>query len=85
MQGLKQQLETEARQRATTLEAMGKLPAGYVDEHYPLTSSEQRELRRLDACLQLADDADTFVALAKGRSVPRSWLKSRLASFIERR
>ncbi len=79
------ELEREARQRSEALESNGKLPPGFTAEHYPMTRSELRESRRLNACLELADNADTFVALAKGRSVPRSWLTSRLAAFVQRR
>ncbi len=79
--------EREARQRAVGLEATGKLPAGFVDEHYALSPLEERELRRLKAALELADDADTFVALAKGRPLPRtdSWFRRRLADLQRQR
>ncbi len=76
--------EHEARQRAIGLEAAGKLSPGFVDEHYPLSPLEQAELRRLKAALELADDADTFVALAKGRPVSARWYKQRLRHLLRR-
>ena len=79
--------EQEARQRAVGLEAIGKLPPGFVEQHYPLSPLEQHELRRLKAAMELADDVDTFVALAKGRPLPRtrSWFHHRLAEIQRRR
>jgi hypothetical protein len=76
--------EREGRERAVSLEALGKLPHGFVDKHYPLTRRELRELRRLKAAGYAATDVDTFVALCKGRPVPASRLNSRLISYQHR-
>lgn len=66
--------EAEARARAQELENRGKLPQGFTEAYYPLTPSEQAELKRLKHALAIATDADTFVALAKGQAVHESRL-----------
>ena len=78
-------LERDARARSEGLEAQGKLPAGFTAEHYPLTTSEQRELRRYKAALELADSADTFIALVHGRPLPKRWYQHRLRQLVRRR
>ncbi len=78
-------LEQQARARSEGLEAQGRLPAGFTAEHYPLTNSEQRELRRLKTALTLAEDADTFVALARENTMPGGWLERRLKELGIRR
>ncbi len=78
-------LEREARARSEGLEAQGKLPNGFTAEHYPLTASEQRELRRYKAALELADSADTFIALVHGRPLPKRWYQHRLRQLVRRR
>ncbi len=84
---LMRELEHEARARSNSLEATAKLPDGFTAKHYPLTRSEQTELRRLKAALLLAEDADTFVALVKKRPLPRteSWFRHRIADLQHRR
>ncbi len=77
--------DQEARTRAHGLEATGKLPPGYCEQHYGLLAHEQRELRRLKTALTLADGADTFVALANEDRVPRGWLERRLKELGIRR
>ena len=78
------ELDIEARQRATGLEALGKLTPGFIERHYPMTLREQRELRRLKAAGHAATDVDTFVALCKGRPVPASRLNTRLVDYKHR-
>ncbi len=85
MRDLFDDLERDARQRSEGLEAQGRLPAGFTQKHYPLTASEQRELRRLKTALTLADSADTFVALVNEDQVPRGWLEKRLTELGIRR
>ncbi len=74
MNDLLLELDIEARQRARALELNNKLPQGFVEEHYPLSALEQMELRRLVHALSAAQDADTFVALARGQAVHPSRL-----------
>src|SRR5262245_23717001 len=76
--GLTLELDHQARAHATALEATGKLPPRFVDEHYPLTRNEQLELARLRAALNAATDAATYVALARGETVPADRLNPRL-------
>lgn len=76
--------DTQARQRAVSLEATGKLPAGYVKQHYPLTTHEQRELQRLKNAGAAATDADTYVALARGRTVHESRLNPLMVAYVTR-
>ncbi len=71
-------LEHEARTRSNTLEAQGKLPAGYAAHHYPLNKTEQRELQRYRLAGLLASDASTYVALSHEGRAPRRWLDRRL-------
>ena len=78
------ELEREARERSVGLEAIGKLPSGLTAKHYPMTASEQRELRRLKAAGHAATDVDTFVALCKGLPVPASRLNRPLVSYKNR-
>ncbi len=85
MRTLLDDLEREARERSEGLEAQGRLPAGFTQKHYPLTTSEQRELRRLKTALLLAEDADTFVALARENTMPAGWLERRLKELGIRR
>lgn len=77
--------ETEARHRSLALEHAGKLPAGYTDTYYPLTRSEQLELRRLKAALAAAPDADIFCALVRGEPVPASRLNPDVVAAHRRR
>ncbi len=80
------QLEHEARERAWSLESRMNppLPQGFTHEHYPLTVSEARELRRLKAAARAATDVDTFVALCKGYPVPESRLRRRPVEQYDR-
>jgi hypothetical protein len=76
--------ETQARERAHSLEAQGKLPGGFSERQHPLTVNEQHELRRLKAALHASTDVDTFVALCKGQPVPASRLDRRLVDYKHR-
>ena len=88
------ELEIEARQRALSLHALGKLgqrggtthgtPLMDVLGYDQLTLSEQRELRRLKAAGHAAVDVDTFVALCKGHPVPASRLQRRVVNYKHR-
>ncbi len=80
-------LEHEARERSENLERDGRLPPGFTAKHYPMPAADYTELRRLKSALLLAEDADTFVALANNRPVPRerSWFLRRLAEIQRRR
>ena len=78
-------LEREARERSWSLEALGKLPSGFTAQHYPLTTRERIELRRLKAAAALAPDADVFVALCRGEAVPIERVDARLARAHQRR
>ena len=72
-------LEREARQRAYGLEwGLGKLPAGFTERHYPLTTRERAQLRHMKACMALADSPDTYLALLRGGKVPKRWYERRL-------
>ncbi len=77
-------LEHEARTRSNTLEAQGKLPAGFTAEHYPLTTAEQHELRRLKTAMTLAEGPDDFLAIYHQGKVPARWYKRRLAELVRR-
>ncbi len=77
--------EQDARKCSDALEDANRLPQGFTAKHYPLSPLEQRELRRLKTALQLADGADTFVALANEDRVPRGWLERRLKELGIRR
>ena len=85
MRDLFDDLEHDARKRSESLEVQGRIPQEFTAKHYPLTTSEQRELRRLKTALTLADGADTFVALANEDKVPRGWLERRLKELGIRR
>ena len=87
MRDLLHDLEREARERSEDLERDGRLPPGFTAERYPLPPDDYTELRRLKSALLLAEDADTFVALAKKRPVPRerSWFLRRIAEIQRRR
>jgi len=70
--------DQNARNEATRLETTGQLPPGFVAQHYGLTPIEAHELRRLKAAGAIADDADSYVALARGHEMTPSWYKRRL-------
>jgi len=76
--------DESARNEAIRLESQGKLPPGFVDQHYGLTNLELRELRRLKHAGAAATDADTYVALAKGRAVNSSRLNPTMVSYLRR-
>ncbi len=78
-------VDQQARTRARGLEDNGKLPAGFCDKHYGLLPHEERERRRLKTALLLAEDADTFVALARENTMPGGWLERRLTELGIRR
>jgi hypothetical protein len=77
--------DQQARAAAVKLETAGRLPQGYVDQHYGLSRVEQREIRRLRACLEAAPDADIFLALERGDEVPLERLNQRVADAQRRR
>jgi hypothetical protein len=79
------ELEHAARTLSYRLEALGKLPAGFTIRHYPLTTGEQQELRRLKTAGHAATDAATYVALARGEPVPAHRLDQRLVTHHLRR
>lgn len=79
------QLETQARNRATVLHARGKLPHPEDCGYGALTRSELRELRRYKNCDALATDVDTYVALCKGRPVHTSRLAPEVVRLWRRR
>ncbi len=76
-------LEVEARARAQHLEAGQKLPAGFSEAYYPLTSAETRQLRRTWACWRLASDLDSCRALLQGQQVPRHRLDPDALSLLD--
>jgi hypothetical protein len=78
------EVEREGRARCEGLEALGKLPSGWTTKHYPMTSRERRELRRLRAAGDLAGDVDVWVALCRGRAVPRYRLRAEVLRVLER-
>ncbi len=78
-------VDQQARTRARGLEGNGRLPKGFYDKHYGLLSHEERERRRLKTALLLAEDADTFVALARENTLPGGWLERRLKELGIRR
>ncbi len=78
-------LDQQARTRARGLEGNGRLPKGFYDKHYGLLPHEEREKRRLKTALLLAEDADTFVALARENTMPTGWLQRRLTELGIRR
>ncbi len=77
-------LERDARQRSEGLEAQGRFPAGFTQKHYPLTKAEAIELKRLKHAMAAAPDADTFVALARGRTVDETRLNPTMISHLKR-
>lgn len=79
------QLDQQARQRAVSLEAAGRLPAGFTERHYPLTRLETAELRRLKAAGYAATDVDTFIALCKGDIVPAERLNRKVIRYHKAR
>ena len=85
MDELIDELEHEARQRSESLEAAGKLPAGFTEHHYPLTAREHAELQRLKAAMEIADGPDTFLAIYHGGKIPRAWYRRRLRELLQRR
>ncbi len=74
-------VDQEHRTRARGLEGNGRLPKGFYDKHYGLLPYEERERKRLKTALLLAEDADTFVALAREGRAPRRWLTRRLTEL----
>jgi hypothetical protein len=74
--------DQKARNEAIRLESTGQLPPQFVEKHYGLSPIEQHELRRLKASAAIADDADTYVALARGHDLPRAWYKRRLRDLM---
>ncbi len=84
MTNLFDDLEHEARKRSEGLEAQGRLSAGFTQKHHPLTASEQRELRRMKAALELADGPDTFLSIYRGGKIPAAWYKRRLQELLRR-
>ncbi len=85
MRDLLLDVDQEARTLARGLEGNGLLPKGFCDKHYGLLPYEEREKRRLKTALLLAEDPDTFVALANEDQVPRGWLERRLKELGIRR
>ncbi len=91
---LLEELEIEARERAWSLAYAGKFPnptsnrtkdaVDIIDQLYPMTKHEQQEGRRLDHALNAATDADTFVALVKGRTVDSSRLDPKMVAYWQR-
>jgi hypothetical protein len=79
------ELDAEARQCAVGLEALGRLPRGFVQKRYLMTPRELREHRRLCAALVAARDVDAFVALARGEAVPASRLRTEVRAAHNRR
>ena len=77
MRQLLEQVEHDARLHAASLEAAGKLPAGFTTRHHPLTRLELFELRRLKTAAAIALDVDAYVELARGRPVTGSRIKPR--------
>ncbi|MBX6370110.1 MAG: hypothetical protein IRZ04_19175 [Rhodospirillales bacterium] len=67
------EVEAMARERARQLHETGRLADGLAALYAP-TPPELREARRLAAALALAESADVFVALARGRAVPAALL-----------
>ncbi len=84
MRDLFDDLERDARKASEGLEATGKLPAGFTAEHYPLTSRERLELRRMSAAMELADGPDTFLAIYHNGKIPRQWYQQRLRELLRR-
>ncbi len=85
MRDLLLDVDQQARTRARGLEGNGRLPKGFYDKHYGLLPHEEREKRRLKTALLLAEDADTFVALARENTMPTGWLQRRLRELGVRR
>jgi hypothetical protein len=77
--------DQQARAEAIRLEVIGKLPPGFVDEHYGLSVVELSELRRLKAAGAAATDVDTYIALAKGEPVPANRLQQEVVRHQRRR
>jgi hypothetical protein len=63
------ELEREARRRADQLDSLGKLPAGFVARHYPLTSTERVQLAHQRTAWRLAPDLHTLEQLLAGAPV----------------
>ncbi len=78
-------VDQEARTLARGLEGNGRLPKGFYDKHYGILPHEERERRRLKTALLLAEDPDTFVALARENTMPAGWLQRRLTELGIRR
>ncbi len=78
-------VDQQARTIARGLEGNGRLPKGFYDKHYGLLPHEERERRRLKTALLLAEDSDTFVALARENTMRAGWLQRRLTELGIRR
>jgi hypothetical protein len=74
--GLLDELETEARRESRRLEHAGKLEHGFTEAFYPLSAAEEREARRNNAALLLADTWDVFCALMRRERVPAHRIRS---------
>ncbi len=81
MRDLFDDLEHEARQRSEDLERDGCVPAGFTAKHYPIPPAAQADLKRHKIALLLAQDPDTFVALAHEGKAPRRWVTRRLTEL----
>jgi hypothetical protein len=75
--GLLDELEAEARRESKRLENAGKLEHGFTEAFYPLSAAEEREARRNNAALLLADTWDVFCALMRREKVPAHRLRRR--------
>ncbi len=84
MRDLLLDVDQQARTRARGLEGNGRLPKGFCDKHYALLPHEERELKRLKHAMAAAPDADTFVALARGRTVDESRLNPTMITHLKR-
>lgn len=51
-----------------------KLPSGFTEKYYPLTTRELRELRRLKAAMRLARTPEAYMRLAHHLPVERGLL-----------
>ncbi len=81
MRTLLDDLEREARERSEDLERDGRVPPGFTAKHYPIPVKDHADLRRHKVALLLAQDPDTFVALAHEGKAPRRWVTRRLTEL----